>query len=68
QYNIAIEMLQEIGIEKINLLTNNPEKIHAFDDTDIELVSRVPLIIEPQKENFGYLKTKQDEMGHLFKL
>ena len=68
QYNIAIEMLQELGIEKINLLTNNPEKIHAFDDTDIEVVSRVPLIIEPQKENFGYLKTKQDEMGHLFKL
>lgn len=68
QYNIAIEMLQELGIEKINLLTNNPEKISAFDDADIEVITRVPLIIKPQKENFDYLKTKQDEMGHLFKL
>jgi 3,4-dihydroxy 2-butanone 4-phosphate synthase/GTP cyclohydrolase II len=68
QYNIAIEMLRALAIEKINLLTNNPEKISAFDDADIEVLSRVPLIIKPQKENFEYLKTKQDEMGHLFKL
>ncbi len=68
QYNIAIEMLQELGIDKINLLTNNPEKINAFDDAEIDVIARVPLIIKPQKENFDYLKTKQDEMGHLFKL
>ncbi|WP_421946395.1 GTP cyclohydrolase II [Phaeodactylibacter xiamenensis] len=68
QYNIAIEMLQELGIDKINLLTNNPDKINAFDDAEIDVIARVPLIIKPQKENFDYLKTKQDEMGHLFKL
>lgn len=68
QYNIAIEMLQQLGIEKINLLTNNPEKIGAFDESDIKVLSRVPLIIQPQKENLEYLKTKQNEMGHLFKL
>lgn len=68
QYDIAIDMLKAIGIRQINLLTNNPEKIEAFENAEVEVLSRVPLIIKPQKENFEYLKTKQDEMGHLFKL
>ena len=68
QYDIAIEMLQTLGVSRIHLLTNNPEKVEALEDSSIEVVSRVPLIIEPQKENFNYLKTKQDEMGHFFKL
>ena len=68
QYDIAIEMLQTLGVNRIHLLTNNPEKVEALEDSSIEVVSRVPLIIEPQKENFNYLKTKQDEMGHFFKL
>ncbi|TXB61304.1 GTP cyclohydrolase II [Phaeodactylibacter luteus] len=68
QYDIAIDMLKALGIRQINLLTNNPEKIEAFENAEVEVLSRVPLIIKPKKENFEYLKTKQDEMGHLFKL
>jgi len=68
QYDIAIEMLTALGINGIHLLTNNPEKVEALENSNIEVVSRVPLVIEPQKENFNYLKTKQDEMGHFFKL
>lgn len=69
QYGIAAQILKAIGIRRIDLLTNNPEKIGALEEaTDIEVVSRIPLIIPPQKENFGYLKVKQDQMGHLFKL
>ena len=67
-YDIAVEMLAALGVDRIHLLTNNPEKVEALEDSSIEVVSRVPLIIEPQKENFNYLKTKQDEMGHFFKL
>lgn len=68
QYDIAIEMLRIMEIKKIRLLTNNPEKIEAFDHSAVEVVSRVPLIIEPQEENINYLKTKQRQMGHLFNL
>ena len=66
QYDIAIEMLKILDITQINLLTNNPEKIEAFEHSPIKVVSRVPLIIEPQEENIDYLKTKQKKMGHLF--
>lgn len=64
-YRIAIEMLQLIGITKVRLLTNNPDKIEVFDHSGIELTDRVPLIIPPHAENLGYLKTKQEELGHL---
>lgn len=65
QYDIALEILEELGIKSIRLLTNNPEKIEAFADSNIKIVERLPLIIKPQEENTGYLKTKQEQMGHL---
>ena len=65
KYDIAIQIMQDLGIEKINLLTNNPEKIKALKNSPVEIVQRIPLIIPPKKENMGYLKTKQDLMGHL---
>lgn len=65
QYNIGLEILNDLGIHTIRLLTNNPEKIDAFAHSNIKIVERVPLIIPPHKENRGYLKTKQEEMGHL---
>ena len=61
-------MLEDLGVKKINLLTNNPLKIEAFENSSIQVVNRIPLIIPPKKENKGYLKTKADLMGHLFKL
>ncbi len=67
-YDIAIQMLLTLGIKKINLLTNNPKKIEAFENGPVELVEREEISIPPSNENYGYLKTKQDDMGHLFKL
>lgn len=67
QYDIAHKMLKDLDIKRVRLLTNNPEKMHAFDDSDIELVERLPIIIEAVDENRQYLKTKQESMGHLFK-
>lgn len=66
QYDIAIEMMKALGMSKICLLTNNPDKIEAIDHSSIEIVSRVPLVIEPNESNRDYLQTKQDDMGHLF--
>ena len=68
QYDIAIDILGQLGIREIDLLTNNPEKIEAFEDSKISLRNRIPLIIEPIDENRAYLETKQQEMGHLFNL
>lgn len=64
QYGVAIEILQELNVTSIKLLTNNPEKVNAFKHSSIIVEERVPLIITPQKENVEYLKTKREEMGH----
>lgn len=65
KYDVAIQIMQDLGIQKINLLTNNPEKIDALKKSPIQIEKRIPLITQPKKENLGYLKTKQDLMGHL---
>ena len=64
-FGIAISMLKDLGINSINLLTNNPGKLSAFDGTGIEVVERIPVVIDARKENAGYLKVKKDELGHL---
>jgi len=66
KYDVAVQMLKELGITSIDLMTNNPLKIQAMLDSDIEVHKRVPVIIPAKKENKGYLKTKKEEMGHLF--
>lgn len=63
-YGQAIEMLQELGIKRIRLLTNNPLKVEAFAKTGIEVLERVSLEIKKRPENERYLNTKRDEMGH----
>jgi GTP cyclohydrolase II len=63
-FGIAIEILVDLGIQTIDLITNNPDKIAAIDQSDITLRNRVPIIIPPKSENEGYLKIKQN-VGHL---
>jgi GTP cyclohydrolase II len=67
QYDIAIEILQDLGVKSIELLTNNPLKIKALEDSPITVTKRLPLIIQPQRDNANYLQTKKDLMGHLLK-
>lgn len=66
-FNIAIDILEAEGVKRIKLLTNNPKKLEALENSKIELVERVPLEMNIKKENEGYLKTKKDSLGHLFK-
>ena len=68
RYGIALEMLKDLEVTRIRLLTNNPDKLEVFDHGPVELVDRVPLIVDPQQENRAYLETKQKELGHLFDL
>ena len=64
-FQIAIEILNDLNINEIDLITNNPDKIAAIDRSDIRLVRRIPVIIPSKSENERYLKFKQDVMGHL---
>ena len=64
----AIQMLKQLGIKEIKLLTNNPDKLNALDTTDIDVVSREKIIIPPCSENLAYLKTKQEDLGHMLEL
>lgn len=61
----AVQILQSLRIQAIHLLTNNPEKMNAFDGSGITLHSRIPLQIKARPENQGYLDTKRNDMGHL---
>lgn len=64
-YDIAIQILLELEVKEIDLLTNSPDKISAFDDTPLSISRRIPLVIEAQPENKYYLDTKKELMGHL---
>ncbi|MEO0733980.1 MAG: GTP cyclohydrolase II [Bacteroidota bacterium] len=68
QYGVAQGMLQDLGVDRIKLLTNNPEKVEAFGQGPVKVVQRLPIIIDPVKENAGYLHTKEASMGHWLKL
>lgn len=65
-YQMAIDILQDLGISQVRLLTNNPEKLSALESSPIEVVGREPLVISPKEENEAYLETKKKLMGHLF--
>ena len=65
-YQIAIEILSDLNISSIDLITNNPDKIEAFYQGPIKIRQRIPTVIKPRKENEKYLKTKEKLMGHIF--
>jgi len=67
-YEDAVLMLQDLGINQIDLLTNNPEKVKVFDQGNIQLINRIPLEITPVRSNRRYLETKKNIMGHLLDL
>lgn len=68
QYDMAIAMLEALEINEIKLITNNPDKVKALEDSTIQVIERVPIVMVPKKENLSYLKTKQEQMGHFFDL
>ncbi len=68
-YEDAISILKDLKISKINLITNNPDKINVFDTIDsMEIIERIEILIEPRKENLKYLKTKKEKFNHFLDL
>lgn len=67
-YGISAQILQQMGIKQVRLLTNNPDKIHELQDLGIEVVERVAHEMHPTEKNLRYLKTKRDKLGHLLVL
>jgi 3,4-dihydroxy 2-butanone 4-phosphate synthase/GTP cyclohydrolase II len=66
-YGIGAQILRDLGLRKLNLLTNNPKKIIALDGYGLEVTERVQLEIQPHEDNIAYLETKRDKMGHMIK-
>jgi len=64
-YGIGAQILADLGVKKMELLTNNPRKFHALDGYGLEIVKRVPIVVRPGALNINYLKTKKEKMGHL---
>lgn len=64
-FHIAAQILKKLGITKMHLLTNNPQKIQELNDFGLEVLSRIPVEAEHTQHNKEYLKTKKDKLGHL---
>lgn len=65
-YGIGVQILLDLGVRKMRLMTNNPRKIVALEGFGLEVVDRVPIKIDPNTHNRVYLITKKDKLGHLF--
>lgn len=65
-YGIGAQILRDLGVSKMRLLTNNPKKIVGLEGYGMEMVERVPIEIEANEVNRDYLDTKRDRLGHLF--
>jgi 3,4-dihydroxy 2-butanone 4-phosphate synthase/GTP cyclohydrolase II len=66
EYGIGVQMLIDLGIKSVRLLTNNPRKLVGFSGYKLKIAERVPLVIEPHEHNEYYLKTKKERMDHMF--
>ena len=68
EYGTGAEILKDLGLKKIRLMTNNPGKISGLEEYGIEIVERVPILIEPNEFNEKYLITKENRMGHILNI
>jgi 3,4-dihydroxy 2-butanone 4-phosphate synthase/GTP cyclohydrolase II len=67
-YGVGAQILRDLGIRQMRLMTNNPHKYIALNGYGLEIVERVPLEIPPTESSRAYLRTKRDKLGHILKL
>lgn len=65
EYGIGVQILLELGIKSVRLMTNNPKKLVGLSGYGLKITGRVPIVIPPGRDNAYYLKTKKEKMGHL---
>ena len=68
EYGIGAQILTDLGVQKMRLLTNNPAKLAALSGYELEIVDRVPLVSPPTEQNTAYLRAKQDKLGHMLEM
>ncbi len=66
EYGVGAQILTELGLRRIRLLTNNPKKIVGLEGYGLEVIEQVPITTKPNRHNKDYLQTKKKKMGHLF--
>ena len=66
QYGIGAQILVDLGIKQMRLLTNNPKKVVGLESYGLHITERVPVVVVSNPENISYLRTKRDKLGHLF--
>ena len=64
-YELPAEVLKLLGVSRVRLITNNPEKVAALESAGINVVERVSAEVEPQESFAEYVRTKQEKMGHI---
>lgn len=67
-YDVAAAMLENLGVQRVSLMTNNPHKVDGLEQAGIRVVKRIPLQIAPSAHSARYLATKRDRLGHLLDL
>jgi 3,4-dihydroxy 2-butanone 4-phosphate synthase/GTP cyclohydrolase II len=65
EYRACVAVIKELGIRRVRLLSNNPDKVAAVEAAGLEVVERVSIEIEPDESALNYLKTKKEKLGHL---
>lgn len=65
EYGLGAQIMVDLGLKTISLLTNNPRKVVGLEGYGLEIVRQVPIRIRPNPHNERYLKTKREKMGHL---
>ena len=65
-YGPAAQMLKALGVERIRLMTNNPNKVSGLEEFGITIAERLPCVVETNEHNRRYLDTKKEKLGHLF--
>jgi 3,4-dihydroxy 2-butanone 4-phosphate synthase/GTP cyclohydrolase II len=67
-YGLGAQILRDLGVRKLRLMTNNPKKIVGLQGYGLEVVERIPIETKPNRRNIAYLKTKKKKMGHLLNI
>lgn len=65
QYECCVDILKQLGLRRVRLMSNNPDKIAALQRAGLDIVERVSIEVEPDEKSLGYLRTKKEKLGHL---